>query len=132
MRPRILIVEDDTAVRQTLRGILEAEGCEVDLAVDGEKAVGALSQRRYDAIILDIALPRMSGTDVMDWIASTMPQVLNTIVVVTGLDAQEVRKLFPEICETLSKPVLPGRLLASVRRCLPRPQAAGLSGISVA
>ena len=133
MRPRILIVEDDAAIRQTLRGILEAEGCEVDLAVDGEKAVGALSQHRYDAIILDIALPKMSGTDVMEWIASTMPQVLNTIVVVTGLDAHEVRTLFPEICETLSKPVLPARLLASVRRCLPRPRTADdLSGIFVA
>lgn len=119
MRPRILIVEDDTATRQLLRSILEQEGCEVDEAPDGERAVGAIAQRRYDAIILDIALPRMSGTDVMEYIASTTPEILSAVVVVTGLESHEVRNLFPQICETLSKPVMPGRLLASVRRCLP-------------
>ncbi|HVE72269.1 MAG TPA: response regulator [Thermoanaerobaculia bacterium] len=131
MRPRILIVEDDSATRELLRRILELEGCELDLVADGEKAVGALGQRKYDAIILDIALPRMSGTDVMEYIASTTPQALASIVVVTGLEVVEIRKLFPEICETLSKPVMPGRLVAAVRRCLP-PTRSGMSGISVA
>jgi DNA-binding response OmpR family regulator len=119
MRPRILIVEDDTATRQFLRTVLEQEGCDVDEAADGEKAVGAIAQRRYDAIVLDIALPRMSGTDVMEYIASTTPEVLASVVVVTGLEAHEVRNLFPQICETLSKPVIPARLMSSVRRCLP-------------
>jgi DNA-binding NtrC family response regulator len=130
MRPKILVVEDDAATRRALRAILEQEGCDVELAVDGEKAVGALAQRRYDAIILDLALPRMSGTDVMEYIASTTPEVLSTIVVVTGLEPHEVRNLFPEICETLSKPVLPARLMSSVRRCLPATRLS--SGISVA
>ena len=132
MRPRILIVEDDLATRDMLRRILELEGCELDLVPDGEKAVGALAQHKYDAIILDIALPRMSGTDVMEYIASTTPEVLNSIVVVTGLDVVEIRKLFPEICETLSKPVMPGKLISSVRRCLHPGRGSGMSGISVA
>ena len=132
MRPRILVVEDDTATREVLRRILELEGCDIDLVADGEKAVGALAQRRYDAIILDIALPKMSGTDVMEYIASTTPEVLTSIVVVTGLEANEIRTLFPDICETLSKPVMPGRLIASVRRCLHPSRDSGVSGISVA
>lgn len=119
MRPRILIVEDDTSTRHFLRTVLEQEGCDVDEAADGEKAVGAIAQHRYDAIVLDIALPRMSGTDVMEYIASTTPEVLASVVVVTGLEAHEVRNLFPQICETLSKPVIPARLMSSVRRCLP-------------
>ena len=132
MRPRILVVEDDKATRETLRSILEQEGCDLDLVADGEKAVGAIAQRRYDAIILDIALPKMSGTDVMEYIASTCPETLASIVVVTGLEAGEIRKLFPEICETMSKPVMPGKLIASVRRCLTAGRDSGLSGISVA
>ena len=132
MRPRILVVEDDIATRELLRRILELEGCDLDLVSDGEKAVGALAQRRYDAIILDIALPKMSGTDVMEYIASTTPEVLASIVVVTGLEAGEIRKLFPDICETMSKPVMPGKLISSVRRCLNTRRGAGLSGISVA
>lgn len=133
MRPRILVVEDDPGTREVLRRILELEGCNVDLVADGEKAVGAIAQRRYDVIILDIALPKMSGTDVMEYIASTTPEVLASVVVVTGLEAAEIRKLFPEICETLSKPVLPGRLVSSVRRCLNVGRVpSGVSGISVA
>jgi DNA-binding NtrC family response regulator len=118
MRPTVLVVEDDVATREALRRVLENEGCDVELAVDGEKAVGCLAQRAYDAVVLDIALPKLSGTDVMEYIASTRPQMLESIVVVTGLEVAEIRKLFPTICETLSKPVIPKRLIASVRRCL--------------
>jgi DNA-binding response OmpR family regulator len=133
MRPAILVVEDDLTTREALRLILENEGCEVDVAVDGEKAVGRLAQRSYDAIVLDIALPKLSGTDVMEWIASTTPELLSSIVVVTGLEAREIRTLFPSICETLSKPVMPTRLIASVRRCLgATAHPNGLSGIFVA
>lgn len=117
MRPRVLIVEDDPATREALRRVLAEEGYEIDLAADGEKAVGCLARNRYDAILLDIALPKMSGTDVMEYVASTTPEVLSSIIVVTGLDVTEIRKLFPSVCETLAKPVMPTRLLASVRRC---------------
>lgn len=133
MRPRVLIVEDDAATRAVLQRILESEGCDVDVAVDGEKAVGSLANFRYDVIVLDIALPKLSGTDVMEYIASTTPQLLESIVVLTGLEAAEIRKLFPSICETLAKPVMPTRLVASVRRCLgATAHPNGLSGISVA
>ena len=130
MRPRILVVEDDTATRESLRRVLELEGCDLDMVGDGEKAVGALAPRTYDVIILDIALPKMSGTDVMEYIASSTPEVLSSVVVVTGLEAQEIRKLFPDICETLSKPVMPGRLIAAIRRCLAVTHKIGGTGIS--
>lgn len=130
MPPRILIVEDDPTTRESLRRVLELEGCDIDIVVDGEKAVGALAQHRYDVILLDIALPKMSGTDVMEYIASSTPEVLASIIVVTGLEAREIRKLFPDICETLSKPVMPGRLIAAVRRCLAAGSGRAVSGIS--
>jgi DNA-binding response OmpR family regulator len=117
-RPRVLVVEDDPATREALRNVLENEGYDVDLAVDGERALTHLDERAYDSVILDIALPKLSGTDVMEYIANTAPRVLASVVVVTGLDVSEIRKLFPTICETLSKPVIPTRLLESVRRCL--------------
>lgn len=132
MSPLILVVEDDTHTRAALRRMLEHEGCTVEEAVDGEKAVGRLAQQRYDAIILDIVLPKLSGTDVMEYIASTTPEALASIIVVTGLDVQEIRKLFPTVCETLAKPVMPSRLVGSVRRCLGASGAASGSGVSVA
>ena len=131
MRPRVLIVEDDATTRESLRRVLVDEGCDIDVAVDGEKAVGCLANNRYDVVVLDIALPKLSGTDVMEYIASTTPEVLSSIIVVTGLEAAEIRKLFPSVCETLAKPVMPSRLLASVRRCLGN-GTSGLAGITVA
>jgi len=128
-RPLVLIVEDDRLTREALKIALLADGCDVEMAADGEKAIGCLAQRRYDAIVLDIALPKLSGTDVMEYIASTTPEILASIVVVTGLDVTEIRKLFPTVCETLSKPVIPTRLIGSVRRCL---GPASSTGVSVA
>jgi DNA-binding response OmpR family regulator len=130
MPPRVLVVEDDAATREALSKVLIGEGFVVETAVDGEKAIGRLAQGRYDAIILDIVLPKLSGTDVMEYIASTHPESLASIIVVTGLDVAEIRKLFPTVCETLSKPVIPSRLLGSMRRCLRMPDEQ--SGVSVA
>ncbi len=129
MRPTVLVVEDDPSTREALRRVLENDGYTVHIAVDGEKAVGSLAQNKYDAVVLDIALPKMSGTDVMEYVASTTPSLLESIVVVTGLEVGEIRKLFPTICETLSKPVMPGKLIASVRRCVryPHERRAGAS-----
>lgn len=134
MRPRALIVEDDRTTREALRKILEREGCEIDLAPDGEKAVGFLAQHRYEVVVLDIVLPKLSGADVMEFIASNSPAQLESVIVVTGLDVSEIRKLFPSVCEALSKPVMPTRLLASFRRCLAigTTEHGGASGMSVA
>lgn len=133
MRPHILIVEDDFATRESLKKILEGEHYVVDTATDGEKAIGCLAQRRYDAVVLDLALPRLSGTDVMEYIASTNPAQLGSVVVVTGLDVADIRKLFPAVRETLSKPIMPTRFVTAVRRCLGATgHPNGLSGISVA
>ena len=130
MTHRVLIVEDDTSTRESLRRVLVAEGCAIDLAVDGEKAIGCLARNTYDAVVLDIALPKLSGTDVMEYIASTTPELLASIIVVTGLDAAEIRKLFPSVCETLAKPVMPARLVASLRRCFGSSGSAAGIGIA--
>ena len=133
MRPHALVVEDDFATREALRRILAAEGCQIDVATDGEKAIGFIAQHRYDVIVLDIVLPKISGTDVMEYIASSCPAQMESVIVVTGLEVGEIRKLFPGVCEALSKPVMPNRLLSSFRRCLAvRGDHHGSSGFSVA
>jgi CheY-like chemotaxis protein len=130
MRPQILVVEDDLATRDALQRVLHENGCDVETVGDGELAIGRIARKRFDAIILDIALPKLSGTDVMEYVASTTPELLESIIVVTGLRVEEIRKLFPTVCETLSKPVIPTRLLASLRRCVPL--SGGAAGIFVA
>ena len=117
-RAKALVVEDDATTRTLLAGLLETNGCDVDLAVDGEEALVQIRSRDYDIILLDIVLPKMSGIDVMESLRRDRPDILGCIIVVTGLDIREVRTLFPAVHETLSKPVIPNRLRQAVRSCL--------------
>lgn len=118
MRPKALVVEDDNDTRAALVELLEHEGCDVESATDGELAVGMLTRKHYDVVLLDLVLPKISGTDVMEHLLCTQPQVLATVIVVTGLDVEEIRRLFPDVCDALGKPVMPKRLLRAVRQCL--------------
>jgi DNA-binding response OmpR family regulator len=61
---RILVVEDDKRLAATLRRGLEAEGFSVDNALDGEQGVWLASENPYDAIVLDIMLPKLNGFQV--------------------------------------------------------------------
>ena len=118
IRPKALVVEDDAPTRELLAQLLETLDCDVDLAADGEEALEKLRSFHYAVVLLDIILPKMSGIDVMETLRNESPRALGCIIVVTGLDVREIRSLFPAVRETLSKPVLPGRLREAVRSCL--------------
>lgn len=118
MRPQALIVEDESVTRNLLRQLLLDYGCDVDEATDGEDAIRRLSRKRYGVILLDIVLPKLSGTHVMDFLRDEDPDSLERVIVVTGLNVEEIRKLFPTVCHALGKPVIPNRLIATVQKCL--------------
>lgn len=66
MKPRILVVEDESAIRVALNGLLKREGYEVELAEDGEKALEALEKQSFDLVLTDLALGRgATGMDVL-------------------------------------------------------------------
>lgn len=119
MLPRALIVEDDVATREALRAIVAAEGFLVDSVADGAHALERIDRQSYSLILLDMILPKLSGAAVMEHLHRHAPQVLESVVVVTGLDVNEIRKLYPAVSEALGKPVLPARLRKAVRRFLP-------------
>jgi CheY-like chemotaxis protein len=118
MLRKALIVEDDPHTRRLLGRLIEAQDCKVDEAADGAKAIEMLSRTDYDVVLLDIVLPKVSGTAVMDHLFETNPAMLERVIVVTGLNVEDIRKLFPTVCHALSKPVIPNRLMDSVHKCL--------------
>ena len=118
MRPQALVVEDESVTRNLLRQLLINAGCDVDEATDGEDAIAKLTVKKYGVILLDIVLPKLSGTHVMDFLREEDPDSLERVIVVTGLNVEEIRKLFPTVCHALGKPVIPNRLLATVQKCL--------------
>jgi two-component system response regulator MprA len=62
--PRVLVVDDEPAVRRALERALRLDSYEVALAADGEEALDALAAHPADAVILDIAMPRLDGLEV--------------------------------------------------------------------
>jgi diguanylate cyclase (GGDEF)-like protein len=63
MAPRVLVVEDDEATRGALRALLDDAGYRCDEASNGERAVAAMRDARFDLVLLDLGLPGMSGAD---------------------------------------------------------------------
>jgi len=61
----ILVVDDDPAIRQLLTDVLEMEGYEVQVAVDGIAAVRAFENSRPDFVVLDVMMPGLDGYDVL-------------------------------------------------------------------
>lgn len=127
--PRALVVEDHDETRLLLKSLLEAHGCTVDVAADGKTALSLLIERRFDIVLLDIVLPKLSGTALMSYLAENDPEVLRRVIVVTGLSVDDIRALFPTVCQALAKPVMPSRLLAVVNDCLRGSAHAQFTGV---
>ncbi|HYO77729.1 MAG TPA: response regulator [Thermoanaerobaculia bacterium] len=82
-KKRVLIVEDDPAVRQIVRVLLERDGIVADIAEDGEHATALLREHKYAAVLLDLLMPRLDGHGVLSFMKE---QSLETpVVVVTAV-----------------------------------------------
>jgi len=74
----ILIVDDESSIRQSLRGVLEDEGYKTSVAESGEACLEVLRKRRFDVVLLDVWLPGMDGLDTLEKIRETenAPEVI--------------------------------------------------------
>src|SRR5215469_8784033 len=64
-RGRVLVIDDEAVIRETLSALLEMEGYEVDLAASGADGERRLEQRAYDLVLLDLMMPHKSGMEVL-------------------------------------------------------------------
>ena len=80
MAKKVLVVDDEKLIVKGIRFSLEQDGMEVDYAYDGESALEAAHEKKYDIILLDVMLPKMSGFEVCQQIRefSDMPVVMLT------------------------------------------------------
>ncbi|MCH2469767.1 MAG: response regulator [Gemmatimonadetes bacterium] len=87
-RARILVVDDEADIRQSLQRIVTRFGYTAKSASSAEEADQWLSSERFDLLMLDIELPRMKGVEFLSWALSRDPEM--AVIMMTGLDMPEV------------------------------------------
>ena len=117
---KILVVDDERAVRDSLRRALALEGYEVDLAADGEEALARMRRAEPDALILDVLMPGVDGLEVSRRLRRSGSKV--PILMLTARDAVEnrVEGLDAGADDYVTKPFALEELLARVRALLRR------------
>lgn len=128
----VLIVDDDSDIRQLLRQYLEAAGMRPLLAADASEARMTLQQYPVDLVVLDVMLPQESGLDFLRWLRE---HTRVPVIMVTALDSTIDRVVGLEVGadDYVSKPFEPGELVARIRAVLRWvPARAAGAGVGVA
>jgi len=121
MTTAILIAEDEASIRELMDLILTQAGFDVSTAPDGKAALDLIKRSRFDLVLLDIHMPRMSGLDVLGAMGrlAYMPRVL---MVTANTAAESVREAVGLGCSGyIAKPFAPAVLVARVHKALAAP-----------
>ena len=126
MKPKVLIVEDETAVVTLLRYNLEHQGFEVEAVSDGEEALVAIEENPPDLVLLDWMLPQLSGIEVCRQLRRKPATKQLPIILLTarGEEADTVRGLESGADDYVTKPFSPAELTARVHALLRRSRPA--------
>lgn len=119
-QPRVLVVDDDKAVRESLRRSLEFNGYEVHLAADGAEALAGIGRVAPDVVVMDVMMPRLDGIETTRALRTAGNDV--PILVLTARDAvgDRVEGLDAGADDYLTKPFALAELLARLRALLRR------------
>ncbi|AMJ65765.1 sigma-54-dependent transcriptional regulator [Hymenobacter sp. PAMC 26628] len=118
--PRILIIDDEKAIRNTLKEILEFESYTVDQAEDGPAGLDLLIQHKYDLVLCDIKMPKMDGLEVLSRAQTLAPDTAFIMVSAHGNIETAVEATKKGAYDFLPKPPDLNRLLITVRNALDR------------
>src|SRR5919197_2373575 len=117
---RILVVDDDPAVRLSLRLAGQKEGFEVAEAASGPEALDELARQRPDLVLLDLMLPGPSGFEVCRSVHQRDPSLPVIILTARGDEVDKVVGLELGADDYITKPFCPGELIARIRAVLRR------------
>jgi len=117
--PRVLVVDDDTDLTVMLSDYLKAEGFQVTAVHDGETGVTQALSGDYDAVILDVMMPRLSGTEALRRIRTDSPIPI-IMLTAKGDDIDRVVGLELGADDYVPKPYFPRELVARLRAVLRR------------
>lgn len=127
---RILVIEDQADLRRLLQGILEESGYAVDVAADGLDGLAKAQVWPYDAIVLDLMLPKIDGWDLLEQLRETHK---TPVLILSARDALSDRVLGLDLGadDYLSKPFERSELLARLRALIRRTAGQSKSTLTI-
>jgi len=119
----VLIIDDETAIRESLETLLGLEGYEVESAASGEEGLTRLGDRSFDLVLLDLALPDRNGIDLLAEIGAQDPQLSVIMITAYGTVENAVKAMQAGAANFVQKPWDNEKLLADVRAAVARHRA---------
>ncbi len=115
---RILVIDDERSIRNTLKDILEYEKYEVDLAEDGVKGIELVRATDYDIILCDIKMPGMDGLEVLQVLQDMKPDIPVVMISGHGNIDTAVESIKHGAYDFIEKPLDLNRLLITIRNAM--------------
>ena len=113
----ILVVEDDSSVREAMASVLRDEGYAVQTAADGQEAIDTL-QAGTDLVLADLMMPRVDGRELLRWVMRNHPGTAVMLMTGYGTIKQAVEAIKAGATAYLTKPLDPEELLLQVKKSL--------------
>ncbi|HTV09788.1 MAG TPA: sigma-54 dependent transcriptional regulator [Candidatus Aquilonibacter sp.] len=120
---RILIIDDEAGIRDSLETLLTLEGFAVDLAPEGSAGMDLITRNAYDLLLLDLALPGESGLDLLPRIRSLAPDLPIIMITAYGTVGNVVDAMHAGASNFIQKPWDNEKLLADIRAAIGRRRA---------
>jgi CheY-like chemotaxis protein len=116
---RVLVADDDRAIRHLVSTIVRREHFNVDSAADGLQAIECLKQHEYNVILLDLMMPRLDGFGVIEHLRKHPPVLKPVVLVISAYADQKFKEVDPEIVAgVIRKPFEVADLGTLVRLCM--------------
>ena len=114
----ILVIDDERAIRNTLKEVLEYEKHEVDLAEDGHAGLEMLNDKNYDIVLCDIKMPGMDGMEVLDQVMSSLIDAQVIMITGHGTVDTAVEAIKKGAYDFIEKPLDLNRLMITLRNAM--------------
>jgi two-component system, OmpR family, KDP operon response regulator KdpE len=121
---RVLVVDDEAGLRKVVRDALEQAGHEVETAADGDEALAIATERAFDLVVTDLAMPRRDGLELVRELRRSS-KVPILVLTVRGEEREKVKLLDAGADDYMTKPFGVGELLARARALLRRGEPRG-------
>jgi len=118
--PSILVIDDEAAIRETLKEILEYEKYEVTLAEDGAKGLQLLQKNNFDVILSDVKMPGTDGMELLDRVQALAPDVPMVMISGHGSVEMAIEATKKGAYDFITKPPDLNRLLITLRNAVDR------------